>query len=179
MTRPTHNPGQQTERPWWHKVWHGAAGWTVTDARGKRVQLWPYVVPPRGLRERVGMKDDEVATLKRWLVHDRLIHAAAVAGLNYAMWRVLIEIWLGRNPRLTLGSLPVTMLPILIALGFFVFDWRKVIARSRERHQAALLLVRRCASCGYSIKGLPSQDDGCTVCPECGAAWKLPEGGSA
>ena len=32
-----------------------------------------------------------------------------------------------------------------------------------------------CASCGYSLAGLPPAPDGCTVCPECGSAWKLPE----
>ena len=31
-----------------------------------------------------------------------------------------------------------------------------------------------CGSCCYSIESLPSDPDGCTVCPECGAAWKLP-----
>jgi hypothetical protein len=30
-----------------------------------------------------------------------------------------------------------------------------------------------CSACGYSIKGLEPQDDGCTVCPECGAAWRF------
>lgn len=33
---------------------------------------------------------------------------------------------------------------------------------------------RLCGSCCYSIDSLPSEQDGCTVCPECGAAWRLP-----
>jgi len=32
-----------------------------------------------------------------------------------------------------------------------------------------------CPGCGYIIRGLPRADDGCTVCPECGAAWWLPQ----
>lgn len=28
-----------------------------------------------------------------------------------------------------------------------------------------------CASCGQPLAGLPVADDGCRVCPECGAAW--------
>lgn len=32
---------------------------------------------------------------------------------------------------------------------------------------------RRCASCAYSLKELAPEQDGCTVCPECGAAWRL------
>jgi hypothetical protein len=31
-----------------------------------------------------------------------------------------------------------------------------------------------CGSCIYPIETTSPQSDGCTVCPECGAAWKLP-----
>lgn len=40
--------------------------------------------------------------------------------------------------------------------------------------QPILLDHGLCVQCGYFIKGLPPEPDGCTVCPECGAAWKLP-----
>ena len=30
-----------------------------------------------------------------------------------------------------------------------------------------------CASCRYSLAGCQAEPDGCTVCPECGAAWRL------
>jgi hypothetical protein len=33
---------------------------------------------------------------------------------------------------------------------------------------------RVCASCRYSLTGCRAEADGCTVCPECGAAWRLP-----
>lgn len=42
-------------------------------------------------------------------------------------------------------------------------------ARMGETLRAAL----RCAVCGYDMRGRVAEDDGCTVCPECGAAWKL------
>ncbi|MBX3387428.1 MAG: hypothetical protein KF768_12735 [Phycisphaeraceae bacterium] len=35
------------------------------------------------------------------------------------------------------------------------------------------LLAGQCAACGYSIGDLRSAEDGCTVCPECGGAWRL------
>ena len=31
------------------------------------------------------------------------------------------------------------------------------------------------AACGHDLKGTPVAEDGCTVCPECGAAWRMPE----
>ena len=33
-----------------------------------------------------------------------------------------------------------------------------------------------CPTCGYSLRRLDPEPDGCTVCPECGAAWRLTEG---
>lgn len=35
--------------------------------------------------------------------------------------------------------------------------------------------ARLCPCCGYNLAGCPRDDDGCTPCPECGAAWKVPE----
>ena len=34
--------------------------------------------------------------------------------------------------------------------------------------------AKRCDACGYAIDRLPVEDDGCRVCPECGAAWRVP-----
>jgi hypothetical protein len=44
------------------------------------------------------------------------------------------------------------------------------------RRISAQIVVAKgcCASCGYVIESLPPDPDGCTTCPECGAAWKLP-----
>ncbi len=37
-----------------------------------------------------------------------------------------------------------------------------------------LIAIGCCPSCGYDLLKLPVEDDGCRVCPECGAAWRLP-----
>jgi hypothetical protein len=29
-----------------------------------------------------------------------------------------------------------------------------------------------CAACGYDLRGQEPEEDGCRVCPECGAAWR-------
>ncbi len=31
-----------------------------------------------------------------------------------------------------------------------------------------------CGACTFSLDGLPTEPDGCTLCPECGAAWRVP-----
>ena len=35
------------------------------------------------------------------------------------------------------------------------------------------LSLGRCASCGYDLSHHHPEADGCSVCPECGAAWRL------
>ncbi len=45
--------------------------------------------------------------------------------------------------------------------------------RSSTHARQALLRAGLCAGCGYSICELQPEADGCTVCPECGGAWRL------
>ncbi len=49
------------------------------------------------------------------------------------------------------------------------------VRKNARRALAECLNRAVCASCGYSLASLARAEDGCTVCPECGAAWKLPE----
>jgi hypothetical protein len=50
-----------------------------------------------------------------------------------------------------------------------------VSARVRfKRMRNIILKYLRCPHCGYDIRGLPTApEDGATICPECGCAWKL------
>lgn len=50
--------------------------------------------------------------------------------------------------------------------GYFTSDPRAVVPSLLERGL--------CAQCGYSLRDATEEPDGCTVCPECGAAWRLP-----
>jgi hypothetical protein len=49
------------------------------------------------------------------------------------------------------------------------------VKKSRfEKVAAAMLKHGRCPHCGYNLKGLPpDEQDGATVCSECGCAWNL------
>ena len=73
--------------------------------------------------------------------------------------------------------------PILIGLavagGYVAFMfWRRRVAKrlglSQMEVQSWLRMGEEglCPSCGYALVGLAMADDGCRVCPECGAAWK-------
>ena len=42
--------------------------------------------------------------------------------------------------------------------------------------QDRLLAAGRCPRCRYEIDQVPAEGDGCAVCPECGAAWRVAGG---
>jgi hypothetical protein len=51
-----------------------------------------------------------------------------------------------------------------------------LLARAKyvSRVASVMLEHRRCPHCGYDLHGLGIDEaDGCTVCPECGCAWRL------
>ncbi len=60
----------------------------------------------------------------------------------------------------------------LTAFGFF-----RLGVKTPNVYKVAHLLAhcRLCLCCGYDLSGSNPASDGCTVCPECGAAWRLGE----
>jgi len=47
------------------------------------------------------------------------------------------------------------------------------IRRKAELRASAAVELGFCGGCGYRLNGLAQEQDGCSVCPECGAAWKI------
>lgn len=102
--------------------------------------------------------------------------------------------------RSLLGShrwLLLTWIGLLVLIFSFMF-WRGPVMGDVVGYLAAVLLIfaslplgwwfdgvrkqslRRsrlsrslCAACGYGIRGVPAQEDGLTICPECSAAWRV------
>tara|TARA_R110000782_G_scaffold57258_30_gene119860 strand:- start:6950 stop:7294 length:345 start_codon:yes stop_codon:yes gene_type:complete len=73
------------------------------------------------------------------------------------------------------GDLRERMIYALVATGLTLSGlWNPIwTRRRRDRIARELAWVRECLACNYSIDDLPAQPDGCTVCPECGAAWRM------
>lgn len=71
------------------------------------------------------------------------------------------------------GTSPWRWLILLIPTG--IVSWR--IQSFRRFVATEIVLSRgaesRCFACGYDLKQRQMDKDGCIVCPECGAAWKL------
>jgi len=66
--------------------------------------------------------------------------------------------------------------PLLVGLGFglWILVRRRLTGRLPSREKQAHLTARRCPACSYGLEGIEPSPDRCTVCPECGAAWRLP-----
>jgi hypothetical protein len=54
--------------------------------------------------------------------------------------------------------------------------WARQADRLAPITRLTLVSSGRCAQCGYNLIHVNPEGDGCTVCPECGAAWRLDGG---
>ncbi|MCP3902046.1 MAG: hypothetical protein GY715_00295 [Planctomycetes bacterium] len=76
------------------------------------------------------------------------------------------------------GDIRAIFSPRNIALAniwfFILVLWMRAKQVRFGRIRKIMLKHRRCPHCGYDVHGLaPDEADGCTVCPECGCAWRL------
>jgi hypothetical protein len=75
------------------------------------------------------------------------------------------------------GARLSTVIGWMVAAAIAVFLQVMVASmfRSHSYRKAGLACLRAglCPSCGYDIATHAPEGDGCTVCPECGAAWRL------
>jgi hypothetical protein len=102
-----------------------------------------------------------------------------------------------RNERMSRDGMILTVLPFILVVlgGYFTINtlntfpclgtiallivmWLAIAwsVRRYERVDAIhwVTAYKRCGACGHSLRGLNEEHDGCIVCPECGAAWRIP-----
>ena len=93
------------------------------------------------------------------------ILAIVLAGVAYAA--LLAATW-GRLPVVAYWLLSFPFVALAIA-----FD--QVLARvgTTSARRAGSLDLGLCPSCGYGLREIEAEEDGCRECPECGAAWRL------
>jgi hypothetical protein len=87
---------------------------------------------------------------------------AAVAG------RFLLAVFPG--PRTVMAT------PLLAAIAYVIMRFTRYnAARKRALQQQVRQVLRSgvCPACDYPLRGIPPASDGCTLCPECAAAWRL------
>ncbi len=68
---------------------------------------------------------------------------------------------------LAVTALPLLLVPVILLVVHI--DGRRRAGLLRARFLAVLL----CPSCAHDLNGVPPREGGVTVCPECGAAWRM------
>ena len=102
---------------------------------------------------------------------NRLRAMAIAAAVSVAIYPVVL-IAVGR-PIFAWLSMPglVASLVVSTVVGGLVQGAR--VKAHVENAVRMCLSLRICPACGYDMTGLEPAPDGCTACPECGAAWNL------
>jgi hypothetical protein len=151
---------------------------TITDGRGRRVApLDPVALQ---LMHRHDVIDaDALREIRREVgsgLEGKSRRTVRVLGVIWGLCVLVlairvIELALQGNFRQILDPKMITF----INLWFFAtMIWATARRRRLGRVKRVMLAHARCPHCGYDIKGLPTEQDGLTLCPECGCAWSLP-----
>ncbi len=149
-------------------------GMRIKDARGRSVtQLDPVamyllrrqdVIGADVLRAIVGEKGVRVTWKER-------------VGLGIGLAGAVLVIFLFTHAAVTgdLRGAPLAKSSSLVFLCSIPWVMWYSIKRMRFGSVAAAMLkYARCPRCGYDLRLLPTDpEDGATVCPECGCAWRL------
>jgi len=139
------------------------------DHRGKLVPLHPM----RGIHTSVNTTT-RYRMSRAWQFHPRYWLPLAVIGIFQGVNAFM-------NPQTGWMAWARGLALVFIALGTAYALVGPYIAQRRlMRHAASaadgFLRHNLCPACGYNLNGLPATDplgDSCTLCPECGAAWRL------
>jgi hypothetical protein len=111
-------------------------------------------------------------------------HAGRARRRKLGLWLlpIIVLIWLGLSVRSVMNLRGSNGWIVLIGMGgvqLAIFGWgywmmlRALPVRSVRELVGAYLACGRCPSCGYKIEHVAAEGDGCVVCPECGAAWRI------
>lgn len=113
----------------------------------------------RGWLDRGGWLKSERRRLRIQMAMFGASIGLATAVLLFAFQRIADSFW----PLLLLVAICASV-PV-----YFSFAARRTMITRLKR---IYLDAGICASCGYGLRDIPPEPDGCRVCPECGGAWR-------
>lgn len=147
------------------------------DARGDRHFALPIkaILKLSGLkRTDIVRKEDLVSFWKMFLfcglffsIMMQVVRVLSVIALAWFLGRTRSQ------PLLDEGWFFESMFYFLSFGGIMGLMFSRIAWRSPQHAKAAMIRAGICPACGYQIGEVPVDADGCTICPECGAAWQL------
>jgi len=146
----------------------------IADDRGARVGVFDMNRFKRGEFAGVVRDYEEAVKGAKWSWQMKV--AAVATALMPGVGAVAADLLLPRSVAPRWVRVPVQVAAMGIAMAVWVHFHRRGMAGVARR---VMLRHGRCAGCGYVLTGTPRGEDGCTVCPECGAAWRMDEDESA
>lgn len=143
---------------------------TILDAKNRMVLIQDLYSVKRQIKQnqlqrialRKWQEDNKFRASKGWIALSLLAMVAVVTSVLYFYFAPT-----GGRTVVHYVSVAVAMIPALVA-------WRLLTRQTCRWVATGMANVGWCASCGYCLSGLIANDNECTVCPECGAAWRLP-----
>jgi hypothetical protein len=146
---------------------------TITDHRGRRVPLVPYELtsfvddPQRTARlsatSHLARQPVTAREVRRGIGYGLLVLPVMLIGALAPSWLAFglkLPWWAMILAAIPLGAIPAILTIFLVR--------RTAVDRIAHSYIAA----DYCASCGYDLKSIGPEEDGCRICPECGAAWR-------
>lgn len=144
----------------------------LTDARGEKRRFCPLLtaIKRSGVARDLLVIPGETPSLTQ-----AYIHATAYWGIGLFGSLSYLEYTTGYGYKL-LYSMP-SVLYILVPSVLYVMLVGLMLHRNKWNTKvsvvSAMTRAGLCPSCAYMISEVKPADDGCTICPECGAAWNL------
>jgi hypothetical protein len=149
---------------------------TVLDHRGRRVPLHN----PGSVGDLVSAREQRfaaaLADMRRRSLEDSRSDRTAYRVLMVVLSLVAGYLLVAGVTSLAEGnSITLIMVgPVVVFIVFMMWHARRVWPFEGPRALVRGLVGEGlCPSCTYSIEGLTPEGDGCVVCPECGAAWRV------
>lgn len=161
---------------WPHRFVTWLIGEPFRDARGRRVRVAFLGGYPAALWSRMHKLPPDVHRRVRsrcWSASSEYLFPSVLFGAFLIVIVVLLWIALSRllprNAPLIWTTVMTAVSQLLIMVPMIWYGERRTAAVKAK----ALLEDQYCPSCRYTLRGVPGTADGCVICPECGAVWRM------
>ncbi len=148
----------------------------IRDHQGRWLRLFPLSFTWIDRLRRSELPPDIAGRVRRRIGDASTIDQCAGLILNAVVTLVLYgslgaALILGQSPRATRTIIIVALVfAAMHVISLNVLRWQR-----RRTIISAMLAERRCPSCAYDLTNSEADERGLTTCPECGAAWIVPE----